>query len=83
MDTSKSNTKKAAEDKDLLLPKKPYRTHGGVHVDHMKNTAETESQELPTPKKVIISMQQHIGAACEPIVKKGDKVRSQTFRRFG
>ena len=74
MDTSKSNTKKAAEDKDLLLPKKPYRTHGGVHVDHMKNTAETESQELPTPKKVIISMQQHIGAACEPIVKKGDKV---------
>ena len=40
----------------------------------MKNTAETESEEIPTPKKVIISMQQHIGAACEPIVKKGDLV---------
>ena len=50
------------------------RTHGGVHVDHMKNTAEVTSEEIPTPKKIIVSMQQHIGAACEPIVKKGDKV---------
>ena len=74
MDTSKSNNSKASADKDLILPKKPYRTHGGVHVDHMKNTAEVTSEEIPTPKKIIVSMQQHIGAACEPIVKKGDKV---------
>ena len=74
MDTSKSNHQKAAEEKEPLLPKKPFRTHGGVHIEHMKNTAEFESEEIPTPKKVIISMQQHIGAACEPIVKKGDKV---------
>ncbi len=74
MDTSKSNNSKASADKDLILPKKPYRTHGGVHVDHMKNTAEGTSEEIPTPKKIIVSMQQHIGAACEPIVKKGDKV---------
>ena len=40
----------------------------------MKNTAEVTSEEIPTPKKIIVSMQQHIGAACEPIVKKGDKV---------
>ena len=74
MDTSKSNNSKASADKDLILPKKSYRTHGGVHVDHMKNTAEVTSEEIPTPKKIIVSMQQHIGAACEPIVKKGDKV---------
>ena len=74
MDTSKSNNSKASADKDLILPKKPYRTHGGVHVDHMKNTAEVTSEEIPTPKKIIVSMQQQIGAACEPIVKKGDKV---------
>ena len=74
MDTSKSNNSKASADKDLILPKKPYRTHGGVHVDHMKNTAEVTSEEIPTPKKIIVSMQQHIGASCEPIVKKGDKV---------
>ena len=74
MDTSNIKDGQTPVVNDLGLPKKPYRTHGGVHVDHMKNTAELETQELPTPKKVIISMQQHIGAACEPIVKKGDKV---------
>ena len=55
MDTSKSNNSKASADKDLILPKKPYRTHGGVHVDHMKNTAEVTSEEIPTPKKIIVS----------------------------
>lgn len=74
MDTSKNNPKKESEEQELILPKRPYRTHGGVHVDHMKNTAEIPSEVIPTPKRVVISMQQHIGAACEPIVKKGDKV---------
>ncbi len=74
MDTSNIKDGQTAVVNDLGLPKKPFRTHGGVHVDHMKNTAEFESEELPTPKRVIVSMQQHIGAACEPIVKKGDKV---------
>ena len=74
MDTSNMQDGQTAVVNDLELPKKPFRTHGGVHVDHMKNTAEFSTEELPTPKRVIISMQQHIGAACEPIVKKGDKV---------
>ena len=56
------------------LPGHPYRTRGGVHVRHMKNTAETPSEEMPTPEGVMISMQQHIGAVCEPLVKKGDAV---------
>lgn len=50
------------------------RVRGGAKLPHEKRTAEMESVVLPTPEEVIISMQQHIGAPCEPIVKKGDKV---------
>ena len=74
MDTSNIKDGQTSVVNDLGLPKKPFRTHGGVHVDHMKNTAEFPTEEIPTPKRVIVSMQQHIGAACEPVVKKGDKV---------
>lgn len=47
---------------------------GGVHLPHFKNTAETVSAVMPPPKQVVIPMQQHIGAPCKPIVKKGDIV---------
>lgn len=47
---------------------------GGVHLPHFKNTAETVSAVMPPPKQVVIPMQQHIGAPCKPIVKKGDVV---------
>ena len=60
--------------KKLTFPKKPYRTHGGVHVPHRKNTASIQSVEMPTPKTVTISMSQHIGAPCKPVVKVGDVV---------
>ncbi|MEE0840258.1 MAG: electron transport complex subunit RsxC [Acutalibacteraceae bacterium] len=50
------------------------KTRGGTHLPHHKNTSLCESVFLPTPDKVIIPMRQHIGAACEPVVKKGDKV---------
>lgn len=58
----------------LKFPKKPYRTHGGVHVPHRKNTATKQSVEMPAPKMVTISMSQHIGAPCKPTVKVGDSV---------
>ena len=29
---------------------------------------------MPAPAKVVIPMQQHIGAPCEPVVKVGDTV---------
>ena len=61
------------EDK-LTIPKKPYRTHGGVHVPHRKNTATMQSINMPAPKSVTISMSQHIGAPCKPVVKVGDTV---------
>lgn len=59
----------------LPFPTRPFKTFGGIHVPHRKNTAFSESETLPTPEKVIIPMQMHIGAPCEPTVKVGDEVR--------
>lgn len=56
----------------ILKPVKKIR--GGVKPPHLKNTAEIESVIMPAPKKVVISMLQHIGVECEPLVKKGDEV---------
>lgn len=51
-------------------------TPGGANVPHLKNTAECPTDLLPTPDKVVIPMQQHIGTPCEPIVKVGDLVKA-------
>ena len=50
------------------------KVRGGVKVAHHKNTADLEVVRIPTPSKVVIPMQQHIGAPCEPVVKIGDEV---------
>ncbi|MEE1012422.1 MAG: electron transport complex subunit RsxC, partial [Acutalibacteraceae bacterium] len=50
------------------------KVRGGVKVDHHKNTAHKKVERLPIPSKVVIPMQQHIGAPCEPVVKVGDVV---------
>ena len=59
---------------ELSFPKRPYRTHGGVHAPHNKNTAHKQSVEIPTPAIVALPMTQHIGAPCAPLVKVGDTV---------
>ena len=48
--------------------------HGGAHLPHFKNSAESETVILPAPKTVYIPVSQHIGAPAEPVVSKGDKV---------
>jgi len=48
---------------------------GGVKVPHCKNTACCETYKIGVPEKVILPMQQHIGAPCVPVVKKGDAVK--------
>ena len=55
-----------------------HRRHmpGGANVPHFKNTAEYATVLLPTPEKVCIPMQQHIGAPCQPTVKVGDLVKA-------
>ena len=50
------------------------RGRGGVRVSHSKNTAEMPVERMPIPSKVVISMQQHIGVPCTPLVKVGDIV---------
>mgnify|MGYP001061403132 CR=1 FL=1 len=59
---------------ELAFPEKPFKTHGGAHVPHRKNTAQMESAVMPPPTQVIIPMQQHVGAPCTPLVKAGDHV---------
>ena len=50
------------------------KVRGGVKVDHHKNTQDCEVVRIPTPETVVIPMQMHIGAPCEPLVKVGDTV---------
>lgn len=49
---------------------------GGIHPPHFKKATEEKPLErAKEPKTVVIPLQQHIGAPCEPIVKVGDKVK--------
>ena len=56
---------------------KKYSFRGGIHPDEHKEITE----DLPISDKVmdpdgpmVFPMQQHVGAPCSPLVKKGDKV---------
>ncbi|MBE6753925.1 MAG: electron transport complex subunit RsxC, partial [Ruminococcaceae bacterium] len=64
----------AGTQNELFFPERPFRGYGGVTLPHLKGTENYESQCLPLPPRVIISMQQHVGAPCEPVVKVGDHV---------
>ena len=49
---------------------------GGAHPPEEKHWTEEKPIEiLPPPERVIIPLQQHIGAPAEPIVEKGDTVK--------
>jgi len=52
---------------------------GGIHPKERKISAGKAIQSITIPKQVIIPMGQHIGAPCQPIVKKGDKVKVGTL----
>lgn len=48
---------------------------GGVHPNEYKlRTRDLAVQEFPEPDTLVISMSQHIGIPCEPLVKKNDLV---------
>lgn len=51
---------------------------GGIHPKERKISAGKAIQPIAIPKQVVIPMSQHIGAPCQPIVKKGDKVKVGT-----
>ena len=48
---------------------------GGVTVPHNKNTAGLQTVAFDNPARVVIPMQQHIGAPCKPTVSAGEYVR--------
>lgn len=49
---------------------------GGVHPDENKlHTRDQAVQKFPEPDSLVISMSQHIGIPCEPLVKKNDLVK--------
>ena len=50
------------------------QVRGGVRVSHNKNTKDMPVERIAAPKQVVLPMQQHIGAPCQPIVKVGDTV---------
>lgn len=47
----------------------------GIHLPHKKGTENSVTVTLPMPERVKISMSQHMGAPCTPLVKKGDIVK--------
>jgi len=50
---------------------------GGIHPSYKKEfTRSRPIETLPPPKKAVISLSQHIGAMCEPIVKVGESVKA-------
>ena len=50
---------------------------GGVHPEYRKElTASLAIDAAPLPHKVVIPLQQHIGAPCKPLVGVGDSVKA-------
>ncbi len=46
-----------------------------IDAGHFKNTSKCQTEVMPIPDVVKISMSQHIGAPCKPLVAKGDTVK--------
>ncbi len=55
--------------------KSKFKFKGGVHPDYHKELTQDKAIEvLPTPKELVISMSQHLGAPAKCVVKPGDVV---------
>jgi electron transport complex, RnfABCDGE type, C subunit len=52
---------------------------GGIHPKEHKISAGRAIQPIALPSQVIIPLSQHIGAPCQPVVKKGDTVKVGTL----
>lgn len=48
---------------------------GGIHPVYNKITRKDKIDVSPLPKRVILPLQQHTGAPCEPLVQTDDKVK--------
>lgn len=52
-----------------------HRFKGGVHVPYNKVTSKMAIETLPPAKIMVYPLSQHIGAACDSLVKAGDTVK--------
>ncbi len=52
---------------------------GGIHPKENKLSAGQKIQSIEIPAQVAIPLAQHIGAPCQPVVKRGDKVKVGTL----
>jgi electron transport complex protein RnfC len=49
---------------------------GGVHPpEHKEPTESRPIERMPLPSRVVVPLQQHTGAPCEPLVQVGDEVK--------
>ena len=67
------NTKGETRD-HIFMSSKFKRSALGARVPHEKKTSGMATVAMPLPEKIVLPMQQHIGAPCTPTVKKGDAV---------
>ncbi|MET0026943.1 MAG: electron transport complex subunit RsxC [Candidatus Thiodiazotropha sp.] len=52
-----------------------WRFHGGLHVpDHKELSLHKPLQNIPLPKRLVLPLQQHIGAPGQALVKVGERV---------
>ena len=55
--------------------RKLYRFHGGLHLpDNKAQSVSRPVTQAPIPQKLVVPLQQHIGAITEPLVTVGDHV---------
>lgn len=54
---------------------KKGRSLNSIRVSHEKHTSGCATEKMAVPETVCISMAQHIGAPCKPLVAKGDHVK--------
>ncbi len=52
---------------------------GGIHPKENKFSAGKSIESIAIPDQVVVSLAQHIGAPCQPVVKRGDEVKVGTL----
>ncbi len=55
--------------------RKLWEFHGGLHLpEHKDESTATPIRERGVPERLIVPLEQHIGAPAEPLVKAGERV---------
>jgi len=60
----------------MNIVQKKHGLFHGLKLRENKKSSSVPIKIMPSPKRVIIPMQQHLGAECEPVVNRGDIVKA-------